>query len=730
MGIFQQFPYSNFHEMNLDQIIKIMRQMQDEWENTKTEWASYKDFIDNFFANLDVSDEVLAVLQTWDADGRLDLIIDPVIAAEVAAWLADNITQPTTPAIDTSLTIAGAAADAKAAGMQLTAVKDGLSSVNIQSLKTVPNSRWPRAVVPVENGHSYVLKILNINSAVAFETAILSQSGANIATGFENGNPVYFSNSSVDPVYISLRYASEPAETPIITFYLADVTENNVSLQSAMIGISSSNAAQICSSDLDNLGVNTVFSVGTDAVVAHRPFDEYFTIATIGKFPGLTSGNVQIAFSIKNKVKYRIYNGAVWTEWFSYLPGYWEMGIEPKVVKLEENSRWSRIAIPVEPNIDYFFSIVDIMSDEEYETIFLSQNDVNLISGLTTSNTGTFKITTTDYPVYIVVRYPSTPATQPIVAYSMRPCNQNNVEIKGINMVINDANKAAICGGDLDNLALNSITAVTSGTTIAHSPAPGKYYTVFTQGKAKIRTSGDLQLAYVVPDGEIWMRLYDSGVWQSWKNITNNPTSRIPGFKFAIIGDSISTFDRPGYKYGTYTMAYPMLDVDFVNQTWWKRVLDASGAELDVNVSSGGARVTNTVGTPEYPDFYAKTLLLDDPDVIIVALGTNDSLNSIPLGNYDYNLPIEDLYDQSFRPAYIKGIKSLMNLYPNAKIICVALSMTFYYEEAVRTIAGHYDLDYVNATSYDTSEDLTGVHPSLLGMSEIASKVLYPNTAI
>ena len=47
MGIFQQFPYSNFHEMNLDQIIKIMRQMQDEWEDVKTEWASYKDFIDN-----------------------------------------------------------------------------------------------------------------------------------------------------------------------------------------------------------------------------------------------------------------------------------------------------------------------------------------------------------------------------------------------------------------------------------------------------------------------------------------------------------------------------------------------------------------------------------------------------------------------------------------------------------------------------------------------------------
>lgn len=119
MGIFQQFPYSNFHEMNLDQIIKIMREMQDEWENTKTEWASYKDFIDNYFDNLNLDEETEKALRALIADGTLDPVIDPVIAAEVAAWLTDHITQPTTPAIDTSLTIAGAAADAKATGEAL-----------------------------------------------------------------------------------------------------------------------------------------------------------------------------------------------------------------------------------------------------------------------------------------------------------------------------------------------------------------------------------------------------------------------------------------------------------------------------------------------------------------------------------------------------------------------------------------------------------------------------------
>lgn len=116
MGIFQQFPYSNFHEMNLDQLIKIMREMQDEWAETKTEWASYKDFIDNYFANLDLDEETEKALQHLISIGALDSVIDPVIADTITEWMNDHITQPTTPAIDTSLSVAGAGADAKVTG--------------------------------------------------------------------------------------------------------------------------------------------------------------------------------------------------------------------------------------------------------------------------------------------------------------------------------------------------------------------------------------------------------------------------------------------------------------------------------------------------------------------------------------------------------------------------------------------------------------------------------------
>lgn len=141
MGIFRQFPYTNFHEMNLDEIIKIMREMQDEWNTTKQEWATYKDFIDNYFTNLDVSEEVLEALRTLASTGELNTIIDPTIATATAEWLAEHIT-PTTPAIDSSLTISGAGADAKVTGDNLKkAFSDMFYSRNIKYIPTA-NPKW------------------------------------------------------------------------------------------------------------------------------------------------------------------------------------------------------------------------------------------------------------------------------------------------------------------------------------------------------------------------------------------------------------------------------------------------------------------------------------------------------------------------------------------------------------------------------------------------------------
>lgn len=134
MGVFRQFPYSNFHELNMDEILKILKTMSEEWDATKTEWASYKDFIDNYFANLNVSEEVLDALRIMVGTGEFNNVVDPVIIEAVTTWLASHITQPTTPAIDSSLTISGAGADAKVTGDRINKNTYNLSLYNVVSL--------------------------------------------------------------------------------------------------------------------------------------------------------------------------------------------------------------------------------------------------------------------------------------------------------------------------------------------------------------------------------------------------------------------------------------------------------------------------------------------------------------------------------------------------------------------------------------------------------------------
>lgn len=72
-------------------------------------------YVDNYFENLDVQNEIDHKLDEMATSGALADLISPLVPDAVSAWLQENIT-PTTPAVDATLTVSGAAADAKAVG--------------------------------------------------------------------------------------------------------------------------------------------------------------------------------------------------------------------------------------------------------------------------------------------------------------------------------------------------------------------------------------------------------------------------------------------------------------------------------------------------------------------------------------------------------------------------------------------------------------------------------------
>ena len=140
MGVFNNFPYANFHELNADWIIEQVRKVMDEWEEYKTDMDLWKLGVDDqlaefqaWFDNLDVQDEVRTVMNELILSGEFIEITSPQIVSATEAWLAAHIT-PTTPAVDDTLSISGAAADAKVTGDRITDLKEDLTLTSRFSL--------------------------------------------------------------------------------------------------------------------------------------------------------------------------------------------------------------------------------------------------------------------------------------------------------------------------------------------------------------------------------------------------------------------------------------------------------------------------------------------------------------------------------------------------------------------------------------------------------------------
>lgn len=127
MGIFRNFPYTNFHEFNEDWIVSEIKRLAAEWAEYNGKWDNlysditnafndFKDQFDEYIASIDYSGEITKRVDQLVADGTFSRIVTPKISPIVTSWLEENITLPEGVVIDQSLSIQGAAADAKSAG--------------------------------------------------------------------------------------------------------------------------------------------------------------------------------------------------------------------------------------------------------------------------------------------------------------------------------------------------------------------------------------------------------------------------------------------------------------------------------------------------------------------------------------------------------------------------------------------------------------------------------------
>lgn len=164
---FDHYPYTNFHNVNLDWVLQAVKAWGQTVEandrafrDLKEANEDFKNYVRNYLQNLDITDEINTKLDNMLASGILTPYFAPYVKGYVDSWLASHVT-PTSPALDSTLTLSGAAARADSTGHRLKdlAYIDALSTPEIIAAlnrsQVLPGYRV-QGIAYDYNGHYYV----------------------------------------------------------------------------------------------------------------------------------------------------------------------------------------------------------------------------------------------------------------------------------------------------------------------------------------------------------------------------------------------------------------------------------------------------------------------------------------------------------------------------------------------------------------------------------------------
>ena len=211
--------------------------------------------------------------------------------------------------------------------------------------------------------------------------------------------------------------------------------------------------------------------------------------------------------------------------------------------------------------------------------------------------------------------------------------------------------------------------------------------------------------AYVT-EYPIEIYLYNTSVSDRIDELENKVASKLKGKKLGIIGDSISTYN--GYIPSGYAYFFPRGNVQSVEDTWWKKLINETGMELCVNCAWSGSTISGDTDSTTNAYSGASEKRVNDltnsngdtPDIIIVYISINDfgKNNSVITGTSTGNESITQSGTiRDISQAYVLLIKKLMTKYPNAKIYCTTIMC----EQFASEMSGSYVNGYPNINPDD-----------------------------
>ena len=220
MGLFEHWPYTNFHDLNLDWIIKKLPevftasaqavQSAETAVSAKDDAVAAKEAAQSSAENAALSEEN-AERSAESAQDYAEHIADPV-GGLVTTWLDDNI-MPTTPPIDRSLSVQDAAADAKATGDAINELRGEINNSIPNTVKRAMDTLFNKMAVEDDDGYTVAYGIFH---AWATSLNVIS-----ISAVFNQGTNIIYDTDSLNDLrqYLTVTATFSDQSTAEVSDY-------------------------------------------------------------------------------------------------------------------------------------------------------------------------------------------------------------------------------------------------------------------------------------------------------------------------------------------------------------------------------------------------------------------------------------------------------------------------------------------------------------------------------
>lgn len=212
MGFFDRYPYTNWHNVNLDWVLERVKEWGQMVEDNNTRFENllqaneaFKEYVTNYLQNLDVQAEIDDKLDRMLESGILTEYFQPYISSATSTWLDEHITEPEGVIIDSSLTVAGACADAKTVGDILFPTEE---KANAAVLYTAQSKNAHTKTIARDNIYAQEKLDIVYNETLFNPNTITRNKIIYAFDGIERDREGYFVSSYIDVSNMKYLYVS------------------------------------------------------------------------------------------------------------------------------------------------------------------------------------------------------------------------------------------------------------------------------------------------------------------------------------------------------------------------------------------------------------------------------------------------------------------------------------------------------------------------------------------